>query len=111
VPKWTYLDILLLKVGNILFRNFFMWVNKLNKIFVLLSVTLASLCLYGCGIKGPLYIEEDPNTTSKTVTATPDTDESQTDDQEEKTILQGAETVNDVQIIEDSSTDVDVSNQ
>ena len=32
----------------------------MNKLIALLSITVASLFLYGCGIKGPLYIEQDP---------------------------------------------------
>ena len=34
----------------------------MNKFIALLSITVATLFLYGCGIKGPLYIEEDPQT-------------------------------------------------
>ncbi|MBE6423845.1 LPS translocon maturation chaperone LptM [Succinivibrio dextrinosolvens] len=37
----------------------------MNKIFVLLSLTVATLFLYGCGIKGPLYIEKDPVTNTQ----------------------------------------------
>ncbi len=32
----------------------------MNKFIALLSLTVATLFLYGCGIKGPLYIEKDP---------------------------------------------------
>jgi predicted small lipoprotein YifL len=34
----------------------------LNKFIALLSITVATLFLYGCGIRGPLYIEEAPQT-------------------------------------------------
>ena len=37
----------------------------MNKIFVLLSLTVATLFLYGCGIKGPLYLEKDPVTNTQ----------------------------------------------
>lgn len=37
----------------------------MNKFIALLSLTVATLFLYGCGIKGPLYIENDPQTQSQ----------------------------------------------
>ncbi|SFJ90617.1 LPS translocon maturation chaperone LptM [Succinivibrio dextrinosolvens] len=39
----------------------------MNKFIALLSITVATLFLYGCGIKGPLYIEKDPQTQTQKV--------------------------------------------
>lgn len=33
----------------------------MNKLIALLSITVATLFLSGCGIKGPLYIEQEPS--------------------------------------------------
>ncbi len=52
----------------------------MNKLFALLSVIAASVFLYGCGIKGPLYIEDNQgNQIYQTDEQQPGTQDSQTE--------------------------------